>query len=270
MWLSDYEKIVVSTGRTGDTPREPHSPGRIVLHTTEGLRLYDYPYPPHFTLALAGDPHSLPAGKAWYAGEAGTLSYPPGAHVKHQHCDLSLTSYALLHRSADPETNHRGSHCVQVEIISMAATPPKWSDQMYGLVASWLADVVEALPSLAPAQDNYPDRWSASGSWGFDTPYRMSWVEWQSGINGREGIPFLCGHQHVPGNDHWDPGALDVQKLTRMAKGILGAATLEPEGPDIASWRLAKRIRVLRHRVDRVDERLVCAEQRIRHLESNR
>jgi len=267
MWLPDYEKIVVSTDRTGTAPRRPDSPGRIVLHTTEGLRLYDYPYPPHFTLAVVGDPHSLPAGKAWYTGKAGMLSYPAGTRMRHQHCDLALTSYALLHRSTDPETNHEGAHCVQVEIISTASTPPQWSDAMYGLVASWLADVVEALPGLAPALDNYPDRWSAQGSWGFNTPYRMSWDTWQKGLNGK---PFLCGHQHVPGNDHWDPGALDVVKLTRMAKGILGSATLEEDGPDVASWRLAKRIRVLRRRVDRLQERLVVADHRLRHVETNR
>lgn len=232
LWLPNYEKVVVSSKnrdgspKIGDKPRHPESPPRIVLHTTEGLRTYDYPWPPHFTLGLVGDPHSLPAGSYWFPG--GNRRLYDGQELRLQHCDLSLTSYALLHRDGDPDTNHRGSHCVQVEIISMAASPPHWSDDMYRLVASWLADVVKALPELRPALDNWPpaSMWSERGSWGFNTPFRMSWETWAKGIGGK---PMLCAHEHVPGNDHWDTGALDVVRLTNLAKSLL-----EPPGP---TWR---------------------------------
>lgn len=264
IWLPGYEQIVVSTGRTGDLPRHPRSPSRIILHTTEGLRLYDYPYPPHFTLAVAGDPHSLPAGKSWYTGKAGQRGYTAGHRMKHQHCDLGLTSYALLHRAGDPETNHEGAHCVQVEIISMAATPPDWSDSMYGLVAEWLADIVTALPVLAPALDNWPEQWSARGSWGFSTPYRVSWDTWQRGLNSK---PTLWGHQHVPGNDHWDPGALDIVKLTRMAKDVLAVAQPEPEPVPPPSWRVLKRLHVLDERTARQAERIQALRSRVKALE---
>jgi len=251
IWLPNYKKVVVSTNRTGDYPRHPSTPGRIVLHTTEGLRLFDYPYPPHFTLGLAGGEHSLKAGKYWTP--AGYVTLAVGDEVKHQHCDLNLTNYALLHRSGDPETNHEGIHNVGVEIISMAASPPNWSDRMYGLVAGWLADVVRAIPSLTPALDNYPEKWSAKGSWGFSTPYRVSWDTWQKGLNG---LPTLWGHQHVPGNDHWDPGALDIVKLTRMAKDILGG------GPVVNPWRLNVIGRLNQH-----DEELATLRQRVVSLE---
>ncbi len=246
IWLNGYEKVVGSTNKTGDTPRHPDSPSRIVLHTTEGLRLYDYPWPPHFTLALTGDPHSLPVGNYTLPGH--TFTYKEGDEVRHQHCDLALSSYALLHRSSDPETNHEGAHCVQVEIVSMAASPPHWSDAFYKLVASWLANVVTALPDLLPALDNYPLQWSERGSWGFDTPYRMSWKSWQEGINGKTGVPFLCGHQHVPGNDHWDPGALDIAKLTRLAKELLNPPipipTLEERIVKLEDLHLQQRTRI--------------------------
>jgi len=252
MWLPDYQRVVVSTARTGDVPRNRNTPPRIVLHTTEGLRLFDYPYPPHFTLGIAGDQHSLPAKSYWTP--AGTMSLAAGERVKHQHCDLNLTSYALLHRGGDPETNHEGSHCVQVEIVSMAKSPPSWSDAMYGLVAGWLADVVTALPELRPALDNWPAKWSASGSYGFSTPYRVSWDVWQKGLNGKA---TLWGHQHVPGNDHWDPGALDVKKLTGMAKTILGQIG-QPEPPF--------RLRVLK-RLAQHDEYLAALDERLLRIE---
>jgi len=253
IWLDGYEPIVVSTRRTGEQPRHPDSPPRIILHTTEGRHTYDYPFPPHFTLGLVGDPDSLPAGDYWLPG-VGNRTYRTGDQLRHQHCDLNLTSYALLHRSGDPETNHEGSHCVQVEIISMAADPPGWSDAMYGLVASWLADVITALPELKPCLDNYPAVWSARGSYGFDTPYRVSWNTWKNGLNQQ---PTLWGHQHVPGNSHWDPGALDAVKLSRMAKTILGA--VPPEQPGW-KWRVVKRLNA--H-----DEKLAALDQRIRRLE---
>jgi len=261
MWLPDYQRVVVSTSRTGDTPRQPGLPPRIVLHTTEGLRLFDYPYPPHFTLGIADDPHSLPAKQYWTP--AGTMILTPGEQVKHQHCDLSLTSYALLHRDADPETNHAGSHCVQVEIISQASTPPSWSDQMYGLVAGWLADVVTALPVLRPALDNYPAQWSARGSWGFTTPYRVSWPTWQGGLGG---LPTLWGHQHVPGNDHWDPGALDVVKLTRMAKAILGTPPVSVPQPTIPAWRLLQRLTRTEQILRAHDEAITVLRQRLARM----
>jgi hypothetical protein len=265
IWLDGYEKIVVSTNRTGEHPRRPNSPPRIVLHTTEGLRIFDYPFPPANTLGLVGDPHSLPAGKYWTPGK-GMTEYKAGQEIRHQHCDLDLTSYALLHRSSDPETNHEGAHCVQVEIISAAASTPKWSDGMYGLVASWLADVVTALPELLPALDNYPepDKWSAHGSYGFTTPYRMGWEEWQFGINDQA---FLCGHQHVPGNEHWDPGNLNIVKLTGMAKQILGAPPVIVE-PDIPTWRILRRLTAAEQRLHAHNEAIVTLRQRMARYET--
>jgi hypothetical protein len=249
IWLSEYEKVVVSTGRTGDVPRHPESPGRIVLHTTEGLRTYDYPYPPHFTLGIFGEPRAWPSATQWFPGGSRTLA--AGQVLRLQHADLNLASYALLHRSGDPDTNHRGAHCVQVEIISNASDPPHWSAAMYGLVADWLADVVTALPELRPALDNFvaPDKWSEQGSWGFDTPFRMTWQEWDKGINGKPGVPFLCAHQHVPGNDHWDTGALDVVRLTTLAKALLLPDPPAPLTLEQQVLRLRRKVRGLELRV---------------------
>lgn len=255
IWLPNYEKVIVSARdssgnpRIGDKPRHPESPPRIVLHSTEGLRTYDFPWPPHNTLGLVGNKHSLKAGTYWWPD--GSRKVYDGQEIRLQHCDLNLTSYALLHRSGDPDTNHRGSHCVQVEVISMAAWPDEWDEKMYGLVASWLADVVTALPELEPALDNYPkypEEWSEKGSWGFNTPYRMSWAEWKDGINGRIGAPFICAHQHVPGNDHWDTGALNIERLVAMTKALLK--------PPVNLFR------------KQVVERLTDLEARIKQLEA--
>lgn len=40
-----------------------------------------------------------------------------------------------------------------------------------------------------------------------------------------------CGHQHVPENDHWDPGNLNIQHAVAHAKKILGGQYVPPVGP---------------------------------------
>jgi peptidoglycan hydrolase-like protein with peptidoglycan-binding domain len=46
----------------------------------------------------------------------------------------------------------------------------------------------------------------------------------------------ICGHQHVPGNSHWDPGAMDIKGLVALIKngtgGSGGGGTQDPDTPD--------------------------------------
>jgi hypothetical protein len=46
---------------------------------------------------------------------------------------------------------------------------------------------------------------------GVSSPARMSDAEWDA-------FDGWCGHQHVPGNSHWDPGKLDVDAVTRITR----------------------------------------------------
>jgi hypothetical protein len=46
---------------------------------------------------------------------------------------------------------------------------------------------------------------------GYNSSSRMSDDEWIA-YNG------WCGHQHVPGNFHWDPGKLDIGRLLRITR----------------------------------------------------
>lgn len=60
-----------------------------------------------------------------------------------------------------------------------------------------------------------------SETYGADKPTRMTFAEW-SEFNG------ICGHQNVPENDHWDPGRLNVARVSQTAVRVLG--TLEGAG----------------------------------------
>jgi hypothetical protein len=206
-----YEWNPVNSGRTGEKPRKGQYPARMVLHTTEGLRLYDYPYPPAFSIALVGDPYSLEPGRYWKPDGQGStvpVTFETGDKVKLQHCELDMTSYALLHRPGDDETNHMGEVCVQTEIITAARYGAVWTDEFIDFVAEHVADVMRALGTIDITIDWHegpPFVGWAEGA-GFDAPSRMTWDEWQN-------FGGLTSHQSVPGNDHWDIGPVDRTRL---------------------------------------------------------
>lgn len=98
---------------------------------------------------------------------------------------------------------------------SLASQSHTWSNQ----TLQWLA--TEVCAPVVQAMDIDPS--SFPGFLGENSgivlasersPIRMSDAKWKK-FNG------ICGHQHVPNNDHWDPGALDITRLV----SFLGADT---------------------------------------------
>ena len=206
IWLDGYVKNMPS-GHIGHAPRVP-GPPRIVLHTTETAFLPNYDWPPHFTVGVV-DPQSLSS----YYG-------PPGTVRKWQHCDLALTSYALV-----GNTNSDGDHCVQIEVVTYSSkNRGDWPEALREAVAHVLADIVIAIPEMAPCLDRWPALWSRYST----SKTRMSLDEWQKGI---DGLPFICGHEHVPGNLHWDPADPNILDLVTRARTLLGTTPI----PD-ADW----------------------------------
>lgn len=80
----------------------------------------------------------------------------------------------------------------------------RWLHDQHGVpltcVRDWLAYGVDARrPGVVPA------------SYGAN-PARMSHDQWRA-------FKGWCGHQHVPENDHGDPGAMDFARVIALAKG---------------------------------------------------
>ncbi len=218
-------------GLSGSKPRRGDAPARLVLHTTEGRKLPEYSSPPHFTIAV-GHPESL-------------RSLGDGKVKIWQHISLDKTAYSLLHpKKAIPETNHMGSHCVQIEIITIVGDIPKahivgnrgqLPEVLLRAVAGLISEIRDAVPDI-PLTAPPPKQWSATKSFGPKAKQRFSVAEWTS-FNG------ICGHQHVPINSHWDPGALDIAGLLGLVKGEatgLRAApvevAVEPTPPLDTGW----------------------------------
>lgn len=187
-----------------------------VVHTTEGRTLPDYNGG-----AIAPTVTGVPDIKArtirWY-----------------QHYDVDESARALANKLGGVSTNT--ANVFQIELVGTCDDSKKttWSGKKAGVdylhwpsapdwalaevawlvrwlhdthgvpltcVRDWLAYGLDARrPGVTPA------------SYGSANPARMTFTEWRS-------FRGWCGHQHVPENDHGDPGSLDFARVLAIAKG---------------------------------------------------
>lgn len=151
---------------------------RQVVHTTEG------------------GPNYSPTGSSYFGNPYwphATVARVGGVATICQHIAINRAARALENDSGGVETNK--ARAVQLEI-------------------GWWADRIAELPAdLAHAARDWL-LWAADQT---DTPTtgprftaqpvtRMSFAAWRS-------FSGICGHQHIPEQEHWDPGALDLAKL---------------------------------------------------------
>ncbi|MGW2228276.1 hypothetical protein [Streptomyces formicae] len=173
----------------------------IVWHTTEGTSLPSYAGgqdAPNFT----AKPDFAAKKLVWY-----------------QHFDFDVSARALVNKAGGVETNTL--NVCQVEIVGTcdptthkkwSSTPhlytpelPDWAIRDLAAFAKW-ANTNHGVPLISDVTFRaYP------ASYG-NSPVRMSNAKWQS-YNGH------CGHQHVPENDHGDPGLLPMAAILTTAKG---------------------------------------------------
>lgn len=171
-----------------------------VLHTTEsrgrfspGAAYFGHNSWPHFTVSR---------GVVW------------------QHIPIDRSARALLHPAGTPATNTDGA--VQIEIDWNAADarnlPADTTAALRDLVA-WICE-----------QTGIPAVWTARGVHEYPPedghrlgrePWRMPWPEWDA-------FRGWCGHCHVPGNDHGDPGPLDLAAI-----GLTDPANPQPTEDDM-------------------------------------
>jgi hypothetical protein len=186
-----------------------------VTHTTEGRTL-----PSYNAGAMAPTVTGVPDIKAkkirWY-----------------QHYDVDESARALANKLGGVETNTANTFQVElvgtcddskkntwdgktagVDYIYWPAAPDwalaefawlvRWLNTEHGVpltcVRDWLAYGKDSRrPGITPA------------SYG-SSPARMSQAAWKT-------FTGWCGHQHVPENDHGDPGSMDFARVIALAKG---------------------------------------------------
>lgn len=148
-------------------------------------------------------------------------AYPPHLIVdpwrrrKVQHVDLERAAYALWNADADD------SRCYQIEIVGFAAQTHTWPDE----ALRWLGTEV-ARPLHEYAGVPYVVVWKGFRRDG-EMPYALADPDSPLRLTQAELDRFSgwLGHQHIPGDSHWDPGGLDVPKILAFAQ--------EKEQPDM-------------------------------------
>jgi hypothetical protein len=151
-----------------------------------------------------------------------TIEAIPGKGIAvRRHIPLGQYAKALMNLPGGVETNRRG--VLQYELKGTCDPKHRGDRSWYywpdadDTVLRALADELRpdltlyGIPFSAPAFLPYPSSYGSRGG------QRMSGAEWNT-FNG------ICGHQHVPENDHGDPGAFPIARLV----AFLGAGSASP------------------------------------------
>lgn len=200
IWIPGAERI---------TPSEPggiitsNAPPRVVWHTTEAT-----PGPSSVwdaMIRVLRDKNAEPQ-----------VLYDPMTDRLGQFIPLSRSGRALRN-DGSVMTNRVGEACIQVEVIARAAQPftDYWKPgknfrAMMAAFRSW--EIPEVWPAGAPPKfiaspaHNEPE----------DERSRSIWLH-------RGGH---YGHSQIPGNDHGDPGGIDIRKLFAAGGGAEPAKEL--------------------------------------------
>lgn len=166
---------------------------RGVLHTTEGK-------------TYAGAKQAYTAGKAPHF----TVSLETGKFQCWQHIPLDRAARALAHPHGSVETNR--TKCIQIEIVAFAATAGTLQREYLdgiGRLMRWVEGNTEIKRSALKFYGEKNGIVLARDT----SPIRLSTQEWLN-------FNAWCGHQHVPFNSHWDPGAIDIDYLLSVDVGV--------------------------------------------------
>lgn len=165
-------------------------PWRLVLHTTETEVLPSYD-------SGAFAPH---------------LTYSPKTRTFYQHTSLLTAARSLRNEPGGIETNR--ANAIQLEIICYSNKPLADAEPsrlwVGDLSPENLSDIREFAEWLG-VPPVWPGKQAASYAAANAAGFRMTESEWYA-YNG------ICGHQHVPESDHWDPGMLDWDSLLSLGK----------------------------------------------------
>ncbi|MEU6069317.1 MULTISPECIES: peptidoglycan-binding protein [Streptomyces] len=193
---------------------DPMEVNVVVLHTTESTDLPGYDggaSAPNLTAV----PDLAARKLKWY-----------------QHFDVETSSRALVNLRGGVETNTL--NVCQVELVGTCdpkthskwqgagrahinwPDAPDWALQGVARFLAWMHEE-HGVPLSGPkAWPAYPTSFGKGGG------QRMTGARWTD-------FKGVCGHMHVPENDHGDPGAIDFSRLIKDAKADLDLDDDTPE-----------------------------------------
>ena len=187
-------------------PMDPDARTCLVLHTTEGS------WEGAYTVLDRNSnwPHLM--AEPWPGGR------------KVQAVPFSRAAKSLANQPGGVETNRKGT--IQIELVGFAAHTDEWTDLEVDYLAELLRPIIDGLGIRHIAPPFYgPDAGFTLAT--VTAPQRMGAGEWDAW----DGI---CGHQHVPENDHWDPGKFRIDRfLATLARTTVLPVAPSREDPDM-------------------------------------
>jgi hypothetical protein len=208
IWIKEAEKL--GDGSIGGAMDTPSAPGRVVWHSTEsGHGDTFFTNIGAYLIRIGAEPHIL---------------YDPSTDRLGQYGPLNQSARALKNDGLT-RTNRTGRVCIQVEVLAKASRPfteywrpgPNFKALMRA-IRSW--GVPDVWPAGALA-DRYADPDVSRSRTIWATRSRTAWAT--------KGGHY--GHSNVPGNDHWDPGAIDKSAIFAAAPKDPTPAPSKPSTP---------------------------------------
>lgn len=178
----------------------PLSKWCLLLHTTEGSTIEG---------ALA----ALRAKDAW-----SHFVYDAGLDRLVQCVPLTRAARSLKSGGSAGTTNR--ARVIQVEVVGFSAASPQRTDLELRNLGALVARLARVIPFDVAAPLKFYGQDAGFTVASSKAPQRLSWAAWYR-------FAAICGHQHAPANDHWDPGALDVPRIVQYALELLGRPTEE-------------------------------------------
>ena len=187
-------------------------PWRVVLHTTETTGVPGYNG----------------------GGSAPHLTYQPSSRHWTQHTDLGVAARALRNLDGGVQTNR--ANALQVEIVCYSdrniaedSSSRLWVGDLDVLAYDDLRAFIDWTAHEYGVHKFWPGEQALSYSQANAAGFRMSGSAW-------EDFSGVCGHQHVPENDHWDPGALDWEQLMTIEQQNVEGPNGEPNWNEVSDW----------------------------------
>ena len=170
---------------------------KIALHTTEGD-----------TILGAVNTYRAKAGK-WSGGIHPHMTASAFSRSGQSHVPLSKAAYSLK--------SHDTDGIIQVELVGHADQSHNWPDEELDWIgANVIAPIIRAhptIPLVAPAPFLGADSGTLARPWPYGKA-RISPSNW-AGVKG------IVGHQHLPYDDHWDPGKINIGRIIDAAWAAL-------------------------------------------------
>lgn len=193
IWIKEAERL--GDGSIGGAMDSPSAPGRVVWHSTEsGHGNASFTNVGKYLITVGAEPHIL---------------YDPTTDRLAQYGPLNQSARALRNDGLT-RTNRTGKVCIQIEVLARASKP---------FTGYWKPG------------PNFKALMRAIRSWGVADTFPMGTPAAKASATKRNRTTWATkgghyGHCNVPGNDHWDPGAISTTALFKAApKGSTPAPT---------------------------------------------